>query len=148
MHIYEAAARTPELLQSLLPVWEASVRVTHLFLSEPEILRIKQYVPQAIGGVAHLLVVETEPGVPVGFLGAEDGRLEMLFLAPAVRGRGLGRQLAERSIRDYGVREVTVNEQNPQAVGFYSHLGFETYKRTELDEEGDPYPLLYMKRVR
>lgn len=145
MHIYEAAARTPELLQSLLPVWEASVRVTHLFLSEPEILRIKQYVPQAIGGVAHLLVVETEPGVPVGFLGAEDGRLEMLFLAPAVRGRGLGRQLAERSIRDYGVREVTVNEQNPQAVGFYSHLGFETYKRTDHDEEGGPYPLLYMK---
>ena len=35
----------------------------------------------------------------------------------------------------------------PQAVGFYAHMGFETYKRTELDEEGHPYPLLYMKRV-
>ena len=145
MHIYEAAARTPELLQSLLPVWEASVRATHLFLSEPEILRIKQYVPQAIGGVAHLLVAETEPGVPVGFLGVENDRLEMLFLAPAARGKGLGRQLAEHGIRDYGVREVTVNEQNPQAVGFYSHLGFETYKCTDHDEEGGPYPLLYMK---
>ena len=39
-----------------------------------------------------------------------------------------------------------VNEQNPQAVGFYEHLGFQTYKRTECDEEGNPYPLLYMKR--
>lgn len=43
------------------------------------------------------------------------------------------------------IREVTVNEQNPQAVGFYEHLGFETYKRTECDEEGNLYPLLYMK---
>ena len=42
-------------------------------------------------------------------------------------------------------QEVTVNEQNPQ-VGFYEHLGFQTYKRTECDEEGNPYPLLYMKR--
>ena len=43
-------------------------------------------------------------------------------------------------------QEVTVNEQNPQADGFYEHLGFQTYKRTECDEEGNPYPLLYMKR--
>lgn len=43
-------------------------------------------------------------------------------------------------------QEVTVNEQNPQAVGFNEHLGFQTYKRTECDEEGNPYPLLYMKR--
>ena len=33
----------------------------------------------------------------------------------------------------------------PQAAGFYRHLGFETYKRTELEEEGNLYPLLYMK---
>ena len=47
----------------------------------------------------------------------------------------------------YEVQEVTVNEQNPQAVGFYEHLGFETYKRSEYDEEGNPYPLLYMKLI-
>lgn len=39
---------------------------------------------------------------------------------------------------------MPVNEQNPQAVGFYEHMGFETYKRTDCDEEGNPYPLLYM----
>ena len=51
----------------------------------------------------------------------------------------------EYGIREQGVREVTVNEQNPQAVGFYEHMGFETYQRTACDEEGNPYPLLYMK---
>ena len=56
--------------------------------------------------------------------------------------------MLQYGIETYGITELTVNEQNPQAVGFYEHMGFETYKRTELDEEGDPYPLLYMKRVR
>lgn len=45
-----------------------------------------------------------------------------------------------------GVEEVTVNEQNSHAVGFYRHMGFEVYRRTDCDEEGGPYPLLYMRR--
>ena len=28
----------------------------------------------------------------------------------------------------------------------YEHMGLTTYKRTDHDEEGNPYPLLYMKR--
>ena len=40
---------------------------------------------------------------------------------------------------------VAVNEQNPLAKGFYEHMGFEVYKRTECDEQGNPYPLLYMR---
>ena len=55
-------------------------------------------------------------------------------------------QLLRSGIEQYGIEEVTVNEQNPQAVGFYEHLGFVTYQRTALDEEGNPYPLLYMRR--
>ena len=118
MHIREVSARTPELTGALLQMWEASVRATHRFLSEPEILRIREYVPQAIEGVPHLLVAEDEQGNPVGFMGVADDRLEMLFLSPTVRGKGIGRQLVEQGIRDYGIREVTVNEQNPQGGGW------------------------------
>lgn len=78
-------------------------------------------------------------------MGTENSRLQMLFLSPAERGKGVGKQLVQCGIRNYGVREVTVNEQNPQAVGFYKHLGFVTYKRSECDEEGGPYPILYMR---
>lgn len=80
-------------------------------------------------------------------MGVEGSRLEMLFVAPSERGLGLGRQLLEYGMRHFAVREVTVNEQNPQAVGFYQHMGFQTYKRTDCDEKGNPYPLLYMKLV-
>ncbi len=64
-----------------------------------------------------------------------------------IRGAGLGRRMLEYGVAHYGVRELTVNEQNPQAVGFYRHMGFETYMRTETDEQGGPYPLLYMRRA-
>ena len=143
--IYEVGERTPELLQKLLTIWEASVRATHLFLSDAEVLQIKEYVPQALTGVEHLIIAEDEAGEPIAFMGTENERLEMLFLSPAQRGNGIGRQFIQFGIQNYGINEVTVNEQNPQAVGFYEHLGFKTYKRTDCDEEGNPYPLLYMK---
>lgn len=142
--IFEVKERTPSLIDQLLSIWESSVRVTHHFLSEQEIQRIKEYVPQAMGVVEHLIVAEDEQGVPVAFMGTDGDRLEMLFLAPGERGKGLGGQLIQFGISEYGVREVTVNEQNPDAVGFYEHMGFVTYKMTECDEEGGPYPLLYM----
>ena len=147
MNLYEVTQREPQLIHQFTAIWEDSVRATHLFLSEAEIQEIKAYVPQALTGVSHLLVAERAQGQPVAFMGIEGPRLEMLFLSPAERGAGLGRQLLEYGIRHYHLQELTVNEQNPQAVGFYQHMGFETYRRTDCDEQGGPYPLLYMKRV-
>ena len=138
MKIYEIQERDPQILAELLKVWEASVRETHLFLSEEEVNKIKTYVPQALSGVEHLIVAREESGETAGFMGVEKKRLEMLFLSPEVRGKGLGRQLLQYGTANYDVQELTVNEQNPGAVGFY--------KRTDHDEEGNPYPLLYMKR--
>ena len=146
MKIYEIQERDPQILAELLKVWEASVWETHLFLLEEEVNKIKTYVPQALSGVEHLIVAREESGETAGVMGVEKKRLEMLFLSPEVRGKGLGRQLLQYGTANYDVQELTVNEQNPGAVGFYRHLGFETYKRTDHDEEGNPYPLLYMKR--
>ena len=145
LKIYEVQTRESQFLRKLVSVWEKSVRATHLFLSEDEIVRIKEYVSQALEGVAHLLTAENGDGEPVAFMGIESGRLEMLFVLPSERGKGIGKQLLMYGIDNYGVNELTVNEQNPQAVGFYEHLGFRTYKRTELDEQGGAYPLLYMR---
>ena len=144
MRITEVKDRTPELINCLLEVWENSVRATHLFLSDSEIRNIKEYVPQALREVAHLLIAEDEAGRPVAFMGVEKGSLEMLFIALEERGKGLGKNLIRYGIENYGVERLTVNEQNPQARGFYEHMGFRVYKRTDFDEQGNPYPLLYM----
>ncbi len=145
MTIYEIHERTDNLLNRLVTVWEDSVRATHLFLSDEEIKKIKEYVPEALRSVAHLITAGKTEDCPVAFMGIEEERLEMLFISSAERSAGLGGKLIEYAIKNYGIKEVTVNEQNPQAVGFYRHMCFETYKRTELDEEGNPYPLLYMR---
>ena len=121
------------------------VRATHLFLSDGEVRSIREYVPQALLGAAHLLVAEDEAGAPAAFMGVEDGTLEMLFIDPEERGKGLGRRLLRLGIESYGVRRLAVNEQNPQAAGFYEHMGFEAYARSETDEQGNPYPILYMR---
>lgn len=146
MRITETTERMPVLTKQLLEVWERSVRATHLFLSEDEIRSIKDYVPKALQGIAYLVVAEDASGNPVAFMGIEAGSLEMLFVAPEERGKGLGKRLIRYGIENYGLERLAVNEQNPQAKGFYEHMGFTVYKRTELDEQGNPYPLLYMKR--
>ncbi len=147
MKIYEIQARTPQLLTNLLDIWEDSVRATHHFLSDAEVKKIRKYVPQALSGVEHLIIAGNESNKAVAFMGTENSRLEMLFVSSEERRKGIGKCLIQYGIQNYGILEVTVNEQNPQAVGFYKHLGFETYKRTDCDEEGNPYPLLYMKLV-
>ena len=128
----------------LLDVWEASVRATHHFLSDAEVRRIRGYVPEALGGVEHLILAQRAPGEPVAFLGAEGGRLEMLFLSPERRGQGLGRQLLTYGVERWGVRRLDVNEQNPRAREFYEHMGFRITGRWETDGQGRPYPILSM----
>ena len=137
--------RNLSLIEKLINVWEKSVRETHLFLSNKEIDEIKNFVPMALKLVPHLIIESDANGVPIAFMGIDDRKLEMLFIDPRERGKGLGRKLLEHGITNYGVKEVVVNEQNPQAKGFYEHMGFKVYERSEIDEQGNPYPILFMK---
>ena len=82
----------------------------------------------------------------MGFMGIAGKMLEMLFVSNEYRGQGIGKRLLQYGIENYSINELSVNEQNPLAKGFYEYMGFEVYKRTEVDEQGNPYPLLYMQR--
>ena len=145
MRIRNVKERTPLLLRQLLEIWECSVRSTHLFLTDSEIETIKEYVPQALAEVPHLVVAESKDRVPIAFMGIYGQKLEMLFISSGERGKGTGKQLINYGIQAYSVRELAVNEQNPLAKGFYEHMGFHAYQRTDHDEQGNPYPLLYMR---
>lgn len=78
-------------------------------------------------------------------MGIENQCLEMLFILLTYQGKGIGKQLIPYGFKQDHLNEFTVNEQNPQAVVFYEHLGFRCYKRMKVDVQGQPYLLLYMK---
>ena len=142
--ILEVGDRSEEIVESLLVLWEKSVRATHFFLSEENIASIAAYVPHALQEVAHLMIAKNDRMETIAFMGVDENRLEMLFLAPEARGKGVGRLWLEYGIDRFGVDQVCVNEQNPEALKFYEHMGFRVYKRTGLDEQGNPFPVLYM----
>lgn len=137
-----------EHFERLTEVWEASVRATHDFLPAGYIERLRPQVRDQYLGFVQLLAWRDGHGVIQGFAGVHEGKLEMLFIDPACRGQGVGKALLARAIEALGVREVDVNEQNPQAVGFYLSQGFVQVGRSALDGQGDPYPLLHLKLQR
>ena len=132
---------------------EVSAReLSHIFAELEEmgaeninLVTASHYVPQLLEEVPHLVIAVDHTDRPAGFMGIAKKSLEMLFITPELRGHGIGKQLLKYGIKTYSIETLTVNEQNPQAMGFYEHMGFQVYKRTELDEQGNPYPLLYMK---
>ena len=137
--------RSAELVAQLTLLWEASVRATHHFLREMDICEIREFVPMVLANVGELVVAMDGGNKPIAFMGVEDDMLEMLFVAPSHIGRGVGRTIVQYGIANLGIKQVTVNQQNPSAVGFYKHLGFRPYKVTACDEQGRPFPLIYMR---
>ncbi len=131
-------------IEILTQLWEASVRATHHFLPAEEVDFYRPLAAEGIASIAELYVLRGTAGFKA-FMGIEAGKIEMLFVDPRYRGQGLGGQLIDFALRECGVREVDVNEQNTQAVGFYIHMGFRIVRRDAVDPSGKPYPILHME---
>jgi len=137
----------PEEGDRLVDVWEASVRATHHFLSDSDIQFFKPLVLNGLLGLTHLFCVRDMTGDLVGFVGVADGKMEALFVHPSCHRAGIGRRLARHAVVELGATKVDVNEQNEGATRFYEACGFVVTGRSELDEQGRPYPLLHMKLI-
>ena len=128
----------------LLLVWERSVRATHDFLAEQDILSLRPLILEHYFDAVELFCVRGPEGKILGFSGVAEGNLEMLFIDPDNRGQGIGTALCRHAVDSLGVTRVDVNEQNPQALGFYEHFGFKIIDRSPLDGQGNPFPLLHL----
>ncbi|MCB5251017.1 MAG: GNAT family N-acetyltransferase [Candidatus Cloacimonadales bacterium] len=132
-------------MNSILEVWESAVRATHTFLKEKDIISIKPQVTQGVNFVNKLSCIRDEKGIIQAFMGVHENKIEMLFVRNEYRGKGIGKTLIEYAINKQNAVFVDVNEDNPESVGFYKHVGFEVFDRSELDGHGDPFPILHMK---
>ncbi|MFI5732295.1 GNAT family N-acetyltransferase [Kribbella sp. NPDC051587] len=126
-------------------LWEASVRATHDFVTEADLDVFRPLVRGAFAEIPQLAGLRTDDGYLVGFVGVAEGNVEMLFLDPAYRGQGGGTLLLDHARKEFAATAVDVNEQNPQAVGFYEHYGFKLVGRSERDSTNKPSPILHLK---
>ncbi|NDV66461.1 GNAT family N-acetyltransferase [Bacteroides sp. 224] len=126
-------------------VWEASVRATHTFLSEEDIAFFRPLVLNEYLKNVNLYCLKDEEGAIIAFMGIAENNLEMLFIHPDQRGKGLGKYLVNYATTQLGIDSVDVNEQNEQAVGFYYKMGFEVVSRDETDGMGKPFPILHLR---
>jgi putative acetyltransferase len=129
---------------TFLDVWEASIRATHDFISEDNIQFFKPLVRNEALPSLELRCVR-DGHLPVGFIGVSNGKVEMLFIHPHYFGKGIGKRLLEYALQHLSATELDVNEQNPNAIGFYKKMGFVVVGRSELDSTGKPFPILHMK---
>ena len=129
---------------ALAALWERSVRATHDFLSEDDIRFFFPLVRDSYLPALKVWVGEQVDGTPAGFIATGGDTVEMLFIEPDRRGQGVGRQLLDHVNALHDTLHVDVNEQNPQAHGFYLHYGFEQTGRSETDGEGRPFPIIHL----
>lgn len=128
----------------LIDIWESSVRASHDFLSEENIQSLKPLILEQYFDAVDLRVAKDGNNEIVGFIGVAEQNIEMLFISPSHRNKGIGSLLLNNGIKNQGARKVDVNEQNPDATGFYERLGFKVTGRSPLDGQGNPFPLLHL----
>ncbi|WP_297679840.1 glutamine-hydrolyzing GMP synthase [Helicobacter sp.] len=138
----------PQMLTALLDLWEDSVRVSHTFLTKQDIAEIKIEVKAALQSSQNIITA-TDKKDFLGFVGVEDNKIEMLFVASKAFKKGVGKALLkealERYLKDYPCILVDCNEQNAQGLAFYQSLGFEAIGKSAQDSAGRDFPIVHLK---
>jgi putative acetyltransferase len=146
MHVRPARVEDRE---RLLELWERSVRATHHFLDDSDVVALRPLVAEELASDTvdwWVLVSATE--ALIGFLGFASDTIEALFVDPDHHGQGGGKFLvAHAQSLSAGALAVDVNEQNEAALRFYEALGFSVVGRSPTDAGGRPFPILHMKRA-
>ena len=93
----------------LIEIWEASVRATHDFLTEDDLQELKPLILERYFDAVDLRCAKSSLGEIQGFCGVHDGNIEMLFISPDMRGKGVGTLLATHAINEQGATKVDVN---------------------------------------
>ncbi len=139
-HIRQA---TSEDYPRIMEIWESAVTAAHDFLAEEDFNYFKEAIPKDyLPNLTVYLIIENER--PEGFASVAEGNLEMLFIHNDSRGKSLGKKLFRFMKETTSLTKVDVNEQNPQAIGFYEKMGFRKTGRSEKDGSGKPYPIIHM----
>ncbi|CAM3565353.1 GNAT family N-acetyltransferase [Erysipelothrix anatis] len=128
----------------LVDIWERAVFETHDFLQIGDFRKYKTMIPNYFE-YTDVVLGAYEGDQCVGFAARKGVNLDMLFVDPIYFGKGIGKQLL-KAMEALGVTTLDVNEDNPNAHAFYEAMGYRVVRRSAVDDEGKPYPILHMEK--
>lgn len=132
----------------LYEIWREAVKATHHFLPAESFAEIADLVRDQYLPSNEFLVYVGDDDIPLAFMGTNEGEVESLFVDPRHFGKGIGRTFIDHMKGLHDIVTLEVNEQNPQAVGFYEACGFNVVRRDATDDHGRPFPILHMRWTR
>lgn len=129
----------------LVEIWKRGIDATHAFL-DPDYREHLQNLVEVLLPHEDVWVAVGEDDEPRGFMLFVDNHIEALFVDPTWFRNGIGTQLIDYavSICKDDALPITVysNEQNTQAVAFYTKYGFVETGWSMKDDFDRDYPLI------
>ena len=145
----EIRAATVKDIERILPLWDALAALhgdldPALTVERGALRDYAEFLGLALGqpdtcvmlGVSDARVVSFALGriqvLPLRFQEQRRGWIQDVYTVPERRGEGIGRRVVEGLLQWFArhrvsLVELTVATRNPDAVGFWEHLGFGTY---------------------
>ena len=142
--IEKIGSLTDALKDELIEVWGKSVRSSHHFLSEEDLMYYRSRIMDTYFHAVELYVIR-QPNI-VAFMGLSEEMVEMLFVLPSEKGNGYGTSLLKFALAEKNIHKIDVNEQNTEAFQFYLKQGYKVTGRDSMDADGKPYPIIHLEK--
>ena len=130
---------------TLTDLWERSARSTHAFMDDDAFAHQRPRIRDLLLPSMDVWVAE-DHGELLGFVGARDAVVELLYVAPEAQGRGLGRALLSYVDGGAGPRSVEVFADNTVGVAFYRSQGFVEQLRYTVSVAGGSFDVMRLAR--
>lgn len=113
-----------EGIEELVDLCENSARSAYRFFREADFRLQRPQLRLAIAGIPELYAAKDAATCNVaGVVAVQDGKIALLFVAPELRGRGIGKMLLAKALSKRATR-VEVYRLNHSALAFYQAHGF------------------------
>ena len=129
----------------LTDLWERSARSSHAFMADEEFVELRPRIRDLLLPSMDVWVAESG-GETLGFVGARDDHVELLYIAPEAQGHGIGPQLLAQLADGDGPRSVEVYADNSVGLGFYLSQGFRESRRDPTDAAGRRFAIVHLQR--
>jgi putative acetyltransferase len=130
---------------ALTDLWERSARSSHAFMGDEVFAQQRPRVRDLLLPSMDVWVAETS-GEKLGFVGAREDVVELLYVAPEAQGRGLGPALLSYVDGGAGPHSVEVYADNTVGVAFYRGQGFVEQLRYAVTVGGGTFEVMRLTR--